>query len=99
MVSSDGSYKPLFCIYQGTPGNEPGVQSSWTSPITPPTTPGVYGLRLDYHLTYNCEQALADVDPGRPGISLATIRVEPIAAPWRADDRANRCARGRAKGA
>lgn len=76
MVSSDGTYLPLFCIYSGAPGNPPGVKATWGNAITSPAVPGVYGLRLDYHLTYNCQQALRDIDPARPAISVATIEVK-----------------------
>jgi hypothetical protein len=76
IVSSDGGYQPLECIFNGTPRNAPGAQRTWNPNITAPTTPGVYGLRLDYHLTYNCQQAFQDVNPLRPAISLATFEVQ-----------------------
>jgi hypothetical protein len=75
MVSNDGGYRPLACIYNGTPGNAPGDQRTWTGVIPAPTAPGNYGLRLDYHLMYTCEQALEDISPSRPAISLATFEV------------------------
>ena len=76
IVSSDGGYQPLECIYNGTPRNLPGAQRTWNTNITAPTTPGVYGLRLDYHLTYNCQQAFQDVNPLRRAISVATFEVQ-----------------------
>lgn len=76
IVSSDGEYQPLECIYNGTPGNPPGATQKWSTRVPAPTTPGVYGLRLDYHLTFNCQQALQEVSPLRPAISLATFEVQ-----------------------
>ncbi len=77
MVSNDGSYRPLACIYNGTPGDAPGDQRTWTEVITAPAVPGNYGLRLDYHLMYTCEQALKDISPARPAMTLATFQVTP----------------------
>lgn len=79
MVNSDGGFEPLACFYNGTPGptEEEGDWNPWQTTITAPTAPGVYGLRLDYHRANSCEEAVQDITPDRPAMTLATFEVMP----------------------
>lgn len=46
------------CGYNGQPGVFPGVSGSATIPMTAPSTLGIYLLNTEYHIQFNCADAI-----------------------------------------
>lgn len=79
MVDEKGGYQPLDCVFNNAIGSDP-TSASWARALSAPQAPGTYGLRLNYYLMDSddsCSEAMQDVDPSRPAMTLATFQVTP----------------------
>lgn len=64
------------CVYDGTPGEPPGVSQANVVTLRAPDSPGVYPLRAYYSLQYTCEALQDDLGLASWNVTLGYLIVE-----------------------